>query len=68
MTTALLREAVLAAMQTTRISPNSKIMTNYKNSLPPLGLHLLGMCIGLMLGDASLQSNAAGTTHRLKFE
>jgi hypothetical protein len=63
-----LRNVVLAAMEKGRVSPNSKIVRNYKISLPMLTPHQQQACAGLMLGDVSLQPNGAGTYHRVKFE
>lgn len=51
-----------------KISPNSKVLIAYKAALPNLTPFLLTVAIGLMLGDVSLQSNKAGTAHRIKFE
>lgn len=53
---------------TGKISPNTRELTAYKLALPSLSSGLLLIAIGLMLGDASLQSNTAGTAYRLKFE
>lgn len=48
--------------------PNSKLLKEYKNSLINLDNNQLEASIGLMLGDASLQSQNNGKTYRLKFE
>lgn len=48
--------------------PNSKIMRDYKNSLKLLNNIQREASIGLLLGDASLQSQNKGKTFRLKFE
>lgn len=50
------------------ISPNSKAMKEYKKSLTCLTIKQREASIGLMLGDASLQTQNNGKTHRLKFE
>lgn len=64
-----LRQTVLAKMAVQgKVSPNSREMKAYKRALPPLSPFLVLVAIGLMLGDVSLQSNAAGTAHRIKFE
>jgi len=48
--------------------PNSKAMKEYKESLEGLTLEQREASIGLVLGDASLQSQNNGKTFRLKFE
>ena len=48
--------------------PNSKIMKDYKGSLHSLNDIQREASIGLLLGDASLQSQNNGKTFRLKFE
>ena len=50
------------------LSPNSKLMKDYKNSLTSLSQIQKEASIGLMLGDASLQTQNNGKTFRLKFE
>lgn len=50
------------------ISPNSKKMKDYKASLSSLNSKQWEACIGLMLGDASIQTQNKGKTFRLKFE
>nr|QNH82614.1 LAGLIDADG endonuclease [Sterigmatomyces sp.] len=64
------RDAVLLAQQTRVVGPNSALMRNYKDSLPNLDLFQLGLCVGVLLGDAAIAPNQAVTqlTHRLKFE
>lgn len=49
-------------------SPNSKAMKEYKESLISLTKEQHEASIGLMLGDASLQTQNNGKTFRLKFE
>jgi len=49
-------------------SPNSKIMRDYKKSLKDLTNIQLEASIGLLLGDANLQTQNKGKTYRLKFE
>ena len=51
-----------------KAGPNSKLMKDYKNSLYSLNNIQREASIGLMLGDASLQSQNNGRTFRLKFE
>lgn len=51
-----------------KISPNSKILREYKKSLTGLNEFQWKASIGLMLGDASLQTQDKGKTHRMKFE
>jgi len=50
------------------LNPNSKLLKAYKDSLISLSAIQLEVAIGLMLGDASLQSQKNGKTFRLKFE
>jgi hypothetical protein len=50
------------------LNPNSKLLKAYKDSLISLSAIQLEVAIGLMLGDASLQSKNNGKTFRLKFE
>jgi hypothetical protein len=50
------------------LGPNSNKLTEYKNSLFKLTTVQLEAVIGLMLGDASLQSQNGGKTYRIKFE
>ena len=49
-------------------SPNSKIFKEYKASLTALSQLQWDISIGLILGDASLQTQNKGKTYRLKFE
>ena len=49
-------------------SPNSKIMKDYKNSLKTLTNIQFEASIGLLLGDANLQTQNKGKTYRLRFE
>lgn len=48
--------------------PNSNLLKNYKNSLHSLNEMQREASIGLILGDASLQTQNNGKTYRLKFE
>lgn len=48
--------------------PNSKILKEYKNSLNSLNEMQREASIGLLLGDASIQTQNNGKTYRLKFE
>jgi len=50
------------------LNPNSRLIREYKNSLEDLSRDQLEASIGLMLGDASLQTQNKGKTYRLKFE
>lgn len=50
------------------ISPNSRKMKEYKLTLINMDSKQWEASIGLMLGDASLQTQNKGKTHRLKFE
>jgi LAGLIDADG DNA endonuclease family len=50
------------------LSPNSKLLKEYKNSLKSLSLIQMETAIGLVLGDASLQTQNKGKTYRVKFE
>lgn len=64
------RDAVLRTQLTKRVSPNSKLMWDYKNSLPTLDKFQQAICVGLLLGDVSIVSNQSKTNlaHKLKFE
>ena len=48
--------------------PNSAKLKEYKDSLIELTIEQKEAIIGLMLGDASLQSQNKGKTYRIKFE
>lgn len=50
------------------LSPNSNLLKEYKNSLITLSNLQWEAAIGLMLGDASLQTQNNGKTYRMKFE
>lgn len=49
------------------LGPNSRLVKEYKNSLTKLNTEQYQASIGLMLGDASLQSQNKGKTYRIKF-
>jgi len=50
------------------IGPNSNRIKEYKKSLISLTQIQLESAIGLVLGDASLNTDNNGKTYRLKFE
>ena len=50
------------------LGPNSKLLKDYKESLGKLSEVQWEASIGLMLGDASLQTQNKGKTYRMKFE
>jgi hypothetical protein len=54
------------------LSPNSKLLKEYKASLYKLSKFQFEALIGLLLGDASLQTQSSlsnkGKTYRIKFE
>lgn len=50
------------------VSPNSNLFKEYKKSLNSLSTVQWEASIGLMLGDASIQSQNKGKTYRMKFE
>ena len=50
------------------LSPNSKLIIEYKKSLTNLNTIQWEASIGLMLGDASIQTQNKGKTYRMKFE
>ena len=50
------------------LGPNSAKLKEYKDSLIELTIEQKEAIIGLMLGDASLQSQNKGKTYRVKFE
>ena len=49
-------------------SPNSKLLRDYKSSLISLSKLQFDTAIGLILGDASINSQNQGKNYRLKFE
>lgn len=49
------------------LGPNSKLVREYKQSLISLNTEQWEASIGLMLGDASLQTQNNGKNYRLKF-
>lgn len=50
------------------ISPNSNLLKQYKKSLYSLSTVQWDTSIGLMLGDASIQTQNRGKNYRIKFE
>jgi hypothetical protein len=50
------------------LGPNSKLLKQYKESLEKLSKVQWEAAIGLILGDASLQTQNKGKTYRMKFE
>lgn len=50
------------------LSPNSNLLKEYKESLYKLSDLQFEALIGLLLGDASLQTQNKGKTYRIKFE
>jgi hypothetical protein len=50
------------------LGPNSNKVKEYKNSLIELSNIQKEAAIGLILGDASLQTQNEGQTYRIKFE
>jgi len=50
------------------LSPNSKLLKEYKESLYKFSEFQSEALIGLLLGDASLQTQNKGKTYRIKFE
>jgi len=50
------------------LNPNSNLVRQYKNSLKALSEVQTEASIGLILGDASLQTQNNGKTYRIKFE
>jgi hypothetical protein len=59
---------IIKKSQVIGLNPNSKLLKAYKDSLISLNEIQLETAIGLMLGDASLQSQKNGKSFRLKFE
>ena len=51
-----------------RPNPNSKEMNAYKQSLPMLSQVQTDWCVGMLLGDASIQTNNNLGAHRLKMQ
>jgi len=50
------------------LGPNSKKLREYKESLFTLNVKQQEAAIGLILGDASLNTDNKGKTYRMKFE
>lgn len=50
------------------LGPNSKLLKQYKESLGKLSKVQWEAAVGLVLGDASLQTQNNGKTYRMKFE
>lgn len=50
------------------LGPNSKLLNQYKESLGKLSKVQWEAAVGLLLGDASLQTQNNGKTYRMKFE
>jgi len=50
------------------LGPNSRLLKQYKESLGNLSIVQRDAAIGLVLGDASLQTQNNGKTYRIKFE
>jgi len=50
------------------LNPNSNLIKEYKKSLNSLSKIQFEASIGLMLGDASIQTQNKGKNYRLKFE
>jgi hypothetical protein len=50
------------------ISPNSNLLKKYKEQLNTLSKEQWEASIGLILGDASLNTQNKGKTYRIKFE
>lgn len=50
------------------LGPNSKKLREYKESLFTLSVKQQEAAIGLILGDASLNTDNKGKTYRMKFE
>jgi hypothetical protein len=50
------------------LNPNSKLIKLFKESLVNLTKEQKEASIGLMLGDASLQTQNKGKTYRMEFE
>ena len=51
-----------------KLSPNSKIIKEYKSTLPELTEFQKEVRIGHLLGDARIESRKSGKGHLLKFE
>ena len=54
--------------QVVGLAPNSYLVKEYKKTLTKLSIVQFEAAIGLMLGDASLQTQNNGKTYRIKFE
>jgi hypothetical protein len=58
----------ISKSQVLGLGPNSKLLRQYKDSLGSLSQIEKEAAVGLMLGDASLQTQNKGKTFRMKFE
>lgn len=58
----------ISKSQVLGLGPNSKLLKQYKDSLCSLSQIEKEAAVGLMLGDASLQTQNKGKTFRMKFE
>ena len=64
----LIYSKVITPKFSLKMSPNSKLLREYKMKFSNLSEIQWETCIGLMLEDASLQTQNKGKTYRLKFE
>ena len=62
-----MKKEIMKKEQLIGISPNSKLFKQYKESLTSLSQTQFDASIGLVLGDASLNTSN-GKTYRMKFE
>jgi hypothetical protein len=60
--------STITKAQVIGLGPNSRLLKQYKESLVELSPIQREAAIGLMLGDASLQTQNGGKTFRMKFE
>lgn len=58
----------ISKSQVLGLGPNSKLLKQYKDSLGELTQVEKEAAVGLMLGDASIQTQNKGKTFRMKFE
>jgi len=62
------KKSVIKKHEVIGLGPNSNLLKKYKESLVKLSQVQWEAAIGLMLGDASLQTQNNGKTFRMKFE
>lgn len=62
------KKSAITKAEVIGLGPNSRLLRQYKESLVELSPTQREAAIGLILGDASLQTQNGGKTFRMKFE